>query len=113
MITKLQSILDDEFSEGIYFTTDDTVLNDWKKFQNFLHWNLKCKYDRFKEVGSVSNHPGKIYVNPKTYNFDSLKDIEIEHQLKLLKMKHISHGFLIYPAKETSDYIIHQIYIEK
>ena len=58
-------------------------------------------------------HPGKIYVKPKTHKFDSLKDIEIEHQLKLLKMKHMSHGFLIYPAKETSDYIIHQIYIEK
>ena len=64
---KLQNMIDDGISQGIYSSTVDTTLSDLKKFQDFLRRNFKGKYDRYEDMRSISNQPGKIYATLKNY----------------------------------------------
>ena len=62
-----------------YSPTIDTTLSDMKKYQDFLHWNLKGKYDRYKDMRPISNQPSKIYATAKTHKFDSLENTTIQN----------------------------------
>ena len=43
---KLQGMIDEGIPNGTYAPTVDTILNDLKKFQDFLRRNFKGKFDR-------------------------------------------------------------------
>ena len=52
---KLQGMIDEGITNGTYAPTADTILNDLKKFQDFLCRNFKGKFDRYKDMTPVSN----------------------------------------------------------
>ena len=57
---KLEAILDDGISKGIYVPTEDTTLIDLKLFQGFLCINFKDKYDKYEEMRPGSHEHGKL-----------------------------------------------------
>ena len=57
---KLEAILDDGISKGIYVPTEDTTLIDLKLFQGFLRINFKDKYDKYEEMRPGSHEHGKL-----------------------------------------------------
>lgn len=56
----------------IYAGTENTALEDLKKFQDYLLRNFKDKCDKYYEMRPVSHQPGKLYVRAKTHKFSSL-----------------------------------------
>ena len=75
---KLQGMIDEGITNGTYAPTADTILNDLKKFQDFLCRNFKGKFDRYKDMRPVSNQPGRLYPTAKTHKFSLLDEITIE-----------------------------------
>ena len=65
---KLEAMLNDGISKGIYAPTEDTTLRDLKLFQDFLHRNLKD-----------NNEPEKLYATAKTHKFNLLNDITVDN----------------------------------
>ena len=55
---KLEAMLNDGISKGIYTPTEDTTLRDIKLFQNFLHRNFKDKYVKYEEMRPAFPEPG-------------------------------------------------------
>ena len=47
---KLEAMLNDGISTGVYAPTEDKTLRDLKFFQDFLRRNFKDKYDKYKEM---------------------------------------------------------------
>ena len=78
--------------------TVDTVLNDLKKFQDFLHRNFKGKFDHYKDMRPVSNQPGK------THKFSSLDEIAIE-KLKFRPIISQVGTYTYNGAKVIADYL--------
>ena len=76
---KLEAMLNDGISKGIYTATEDTTLRELKLFQNFLHWNFKDKYVNYEEMRPASPEPGKLYVTAKTHKFNLLDDITVDN----------------------------------
>ena len=74
---KLQGMIDEGITNGTYAPTADTILNDFKKFQDFLRRNFKGKFDRYKDMRPVSNQPGRLYATAKTHKFSSLDVISL------------------------------------
>ena len=79
---KLEAMLNDGISTGVYAPTEDKTLRDLKFFQDFLRRNSKDKYDKYKEMIPASHDPGKLYATTKTHKFNSLDDITVEYNLK-------------------------------
>ena len=101
---KSQGLIDEGITNGIYAPTVDTILNDLKKFQDFLSRNFKGKFDRYKDMRPVSNQPGRLYATAKTHKFSSLDEITIEK----LKFRPIISQFGTYTynaAKVIADYL--------
>ena len=76
---KLEAMLNDGISKGIYTATEDTTLREFKLFQNFLHRNFKDKYVNYEEMRPASPEPGKLYVTAKTHKFNLLDDITVDN----------------------------------
>ena len=76
---KLEAMLNDETSKGIYARTEDTTLRDLKLVQDFLRRNFKDKYNKNEEMRPVSHEPGKLYATAKTHKFNSLDDITVDN----------------------------------
>ena len=75
---KLEAMLNDGISKGIYAPTKDTTLRDLKLFQDFLCKNFKDKYD-YEEIRPVSHEPGKLYTIAKTHKFNLLDNITVDN----------------------------------
>ena len=75
---KLQGMIDEGITNGTYAPTVDTILNNLKKFQDFLRGNFKGKFDRYKDITPVSNQPGRFNAAAKTHKFSSVDEIAIE-----------------------------------
>ena len=97
-------MIDDGISQGIYYPTVDTTLSDLKKFQDFVHPNIKGKYDRYEDMRSISNQPGKIYATAKTHKFDSLENITIQN-LKFHPIVSQIGTYTYNATKVLSDYL--------
>ena len=67
---KLEAMLNDGISKGIYAHTEDTTLRDFKLFQDFLRRNFKDKYNKYEEMRPASHGPGKLYAIAKTHKFN-------------------------------------------
>ena len=76
---KLEAILNDGISKGIYAHTEDITLRDLKLFQDFLRRNFKDKYNKYEEMRPASHEPGKLYATAKTHKFNSLDDITVDN----------------------------------
>ena len=76
---KLQSMIDEGITNGIYASTTDSTLSDLKKFQDFLRYNLKDKFTHYKDMRPVSNQPGRLYATTKTHKFNSLDEMTVEN----------------------------------
>ena len=66
---------------GTYTETDDTTMQDLKRFQDFLCQNFK-KYEHYNEIYPESNDPAKMYGTAKTHKIGSTDNIELT-KLKL------------------------------
>ena len=76
---KLEAMLNDGISKGIYAPTKDTTLRGLNLFQDFLRRNFKDKYDKYEEMRPVSHEPGKLYATAKTHKFILLDDITVDN----------------------------------
>ena len=76
---KLEAMLNDGISRGIYVPTEDTTLRDLKLFQDFLRRNFKDKYNKYEAMRAVPHEPGKLYATAKTHKFNSLYDITVDN----------------------------------
>ena len=63
--------------DGIYEETEDTTLNNLKRFQDFLSRNFK-KNNKHREMYLSSNQPAKLYGKAKTHKFDKIDGITVE-----------------------------------
>ena len=101
---KLQGMIAEGITNGTYARTVDTILNDLKKFKDFLRRNFKGKFDCYKNMRPVSNQPGRLYATAKTHKFSSLDEITIEK----LKFRPIISQIVTYTynaAKVIVDYL--------
>ena len=101
---KLQGMIAEGITNGTYAPTVDTILNDLKKFKDFLRHNFKGKFDCYKDMRPVSNQPGRLYATAKTHKFSSLDEITIEK----LKFRPIISQVVTYTynaAKVIVDYL--------
>ena len=101
---KLQGMIDEGNTNGTYAPTADTILNDLKKFQDFLRRNFKGKFDRYKDMRPVSNQPGRLYATAKTHKFSSLDEITIE-KLKFRPIISQVGTYTYNAAKVIADYL--------
>ena len=76
---KLEAMLNDGISKGIYAPTEDTTLRDLKLFQGFLHRNFKDKHHKYEEMRPASHEPGKLYATAKTHKSSSLDHITVDN----------------------------------
>ena len=101
---KLQGMIDEGITNGTYAPTVDTILNDVKKFQDFLRRNFKGKFDRYKDMRPVSNQPGRLYATAKTHKFSSLDEITME-KLKFRPIISQVGTYTYNAAKVIADYL--------
>ena len=101
---KLQGMIDEGITNGTYAPTADTILNDLKKFQDFLRHNFKGKFDRYKDMRPVSNQPGRLYATAKTHKFSSSDEITIE-KLKFRPIISQVGTYTYNAAKVIADYL--------
>ena len=101
---KLQSMIDEGITNGTYAPTVNTILNDLKKFQDFLCRNFKGKFDRYKDMRPISNQPGRLYATAKTHKFSSLDDITIE-KLKFRRIISQVGTYMYNATKIIADYL--------
>ena len=76
---KLEEILNDGISKGMFAPREDTTLRDFKLFQYLLRRNFKDKYDKYDEMRPASHEPGKLYATAKTHKFNSIDDITVDN----------------------------------
>ena len=76
---KLEAMLNDGISKGIYAHTEDTTLRDLKLFQDFLRRNFKDKYNKYQEMRPASPEPEKLYATAKNHKFHSLDDVTVDN----------------------------------
>ena len=76
---KLEEILNDGISKGIYASREDTTPRDLKLFQDFLRRNFKDKCDKYDEMRPASHEPGKLCATAKTHKFNSRDDITVDN----------------------------------
>ena len=69
-ITKIETMIEEGIKNGTYEKADDTTVQDFKRFQDFLRQNFK-KYEHYNEMYPESNEPAKIH------KFDSTDNIEL------------------------------------
>ena len=76
---KLDAMLNDRISKGIYAPREDTASRALKLFQDFLCRNFKDKYNKYEEMRPASHEPEKLYATAKTHKFNSLDDITADN----------------------------------
>ena len=79
-IAKMQTMIFDNITCGVYTSTTDNRLKDLKTFRHFLCRNFK-DHPKYKKMLPTSNQPARLYGTAKTHNFAS-PDIIIAKKLK-------------------------------
>ena len=67
----------DGINRGVYASTNDNTLQDFKTFQNFLYRNF-MKHSKYKKMFPTSNQPVRLYGTTKTHKFESPDTISVE-----------------------------------
>ena len=76
---KLETMLNDGISKGIYAHTEDTTLRDLTLFQDFLRRNFKDKYNKYEGMRPTSHEHGQLYGTAKTHKFNLLDDSTVDN----------------------------------
>ena len=76
---KLEAMLNDGISKGIYAPTEDKTLRDLKLLQHFLCRNFKDKYNKYEEMRPASHEAEKLYATANAYKFNLLDDITADN----------------------------------
>ena len=71
---KLEDMIEQGISKGIYVKMDDTTLQDLKRFQDFLHRNF-YNYKNYHKMYRHSKQPAKLYRIAKTHKFKDINEI--------------------------------------
>ena len=80
-VDKVNKMIQDGITKGVYEVTTDNTHKDLASFQNFLYRYFKCHPD-YDKMRPSSNQPARFFATAKTHKFDNFKDITIEN-LKL------------------------------
>ena len=75
-VTKIETMIEEGIKNATYAETDDTTMQDLKRFQDVLRQNCK-KYEHCNEMYPESNEPAKMYGTAKTHKFDCTDNIEL------------------------------------
>ena len=73
-IQKLEDMIEESISKGAYERTDDTTLQDLKRFRDFLYRNF-YKYENYHKMYPHSYQPAKLYGTAKTHKFKDIMEI--------------------------------------
>ena len=76
-VEKLEGMIEEGVKKGTYKKTEDTTLQDLKKFQDFLYRNFYT-YEHYKSMYPHSNQPAKLYRTAKTHKFNNIQEINKE-----------------------------------
>ena len=68
-------------TEGKYEPTEDTILDNLRKFQKFLYINFN-KHEKYEDMRPVNSQAGRFFATAKTHKFNSPEDITL-NELKL------------------------------
>ena len=74
---KREGMIEEGVKKGTYKKTEDTTLQDLKKFQDFLYRNFYT-YKHYKSMYPHSNQPAKLYGTAKTHKFNNIQEINKE-----------------------------------
>ena len=72
-IKKKETMIEEGIKNGTYAETDDTTMQDLKRFQDFL----RRYYEHYNEMYPESIEPAKMYGRAKSHKFDSTDNIEL------------------------------------
>ena len=70
-------MIEEGVKKGTYKKTEDTNLQDLKKFHDFLYRNFYT-YEHYKSMYPHSNQPAKLYGTAKTHKFNNIQEINQE-----------------------------------
>ena len=76
-INKLETMINKVIESGTFAKCEDTKLNDFKLFQEFLRQNLK-NFEKYDKIRTVANQPGKLFATAKTLQFNNIENINAE-----------------------------------
>ena len=79
-ITKMQAMIDDGITCGVYTSTTDNTLKDLKTFRDFLYRNFKNP-QKYEKMLPASKQSSRLYGTAKTHRFAS-SDIITSEKLK-------------------------------
>ena len=79
-VNKLQNMINEGITDGVYVETQDETLQDLKRFQDFLYRNFR-KYEKYDDMFPFPNKPAQLYGTAKTHKFNEIKDIKKEKTL--------------------------------
>ena len=102
-IKKIETMIEEGIKNGTDAETDDTTMQDLKRFQDFLRRNFE-KYGHYNEIYPESNEPAKTCGTPKTHNFGSTDNIELT-KLKLRPIIDQTGTYTYKVAKVISRYL--------
>ena len=75
-IEKLEGMIEEGVKKGTYKKTEDTTLQDLKKFQDFLYRNFYT-YEHYKSMYPHSNQPAKLYRTAKTHKLNIFSIVDM------------------------------------
>ena len=78
---KINRLINDDISKGVYIIEENDKLTELKSFQNFIYRNFK-KHEKYKEMRPTSSQPARLFDTAKTHKFTDTKQININN-LKL------------------------------
>ena len=65
-------MIEEGVKNGTYKKTEDTTLQDLKKFQDILYRNFYT-YEHYKSMYPHSNQPAKLYGTAKKHKFNNIQ----------------------------------------
>ena len=76
-VDKVNKMIQDGITKGVYEVTTDSTHKDLASFQNFLCRHFKCHPD-YEKMRPSSNQPARFFSTAKTHKFDNFKDIDLQ-----------------------------------
>ena len=102
-IKKVDDLINDGISQGVYEHTDDKTHEDLHNFRTFIYNNFKtCPF--YNDLWSNKNQPGRLFCTAKTHKFANVNDITLGN-LKLRPIIDQTNSYSSNAAQFLSDYL--------
>ena len=102
-VMKMQSMIDEGITNGVYMKTEDDTLGDLRRFKDFLYRNFR-NYKDYQKMLPQSNTPAQLYGTAKTHKFDNIDQVTIQ-ELKFRPIIAQTGTYLYNTAQVISDYL--------